>query len=253
MPLSGTLDLTARLADAPVMNSADADAWEIEGVELLNLSFEIDDRHMIDVLPPALHPVIPPTAYFTVARYPDSPAGAFTLAQVRVGCRAAALPRGFLLRAYVDTQPACDALRARWGYDCRLADVRLRTFHDRVVGSVGEGGREILRASLLNPEPISGGDVQYVANMNLAKLEGDGGNGTLIQVDPEYRFHRADRGRPHLELFDHGAWAAEDVEPVYPITATFVLCDTGFPKIRYVIDPMKPAIAGTRKIADREK
>lgn len=245
MPLSGTLDLTARLADAPVMDSAGADPWEIEGVELLNLSFEIDDRHMVGVLPPALHPVIPPTAYFTVARYPDSPAGAFTLAQVRVGCRAAALPRGFLLRAYADTQPACDALRARWGYDCRLADLRLRAFHDRIVGAVSVGGREIMRASLLNPEPISGGDVQYVANMNLAKLEGAP---TLIQVDPEYRFHRADRGRPHLETFDRAAWAAGDVHPVYPITATSVLCDTGFPKIRYVIDPTKPAIAGTRKI-----
>ncbi|HET7617232.1 MAG TPA: acetoacetate decarboxylase family protein [Vicinamibacterales bacterium] len=250
MPLSGTLDLTARLADAPVMDSADADAWEIEGVELLNLSFEIDDRHMVDVLPPALHPVIPPTAYFTIARYPESPVGAFTLAQVRVGCRAAALPRGFLLRAYADTQDACDALRARWGYDCRRADVRLRTFHDRVVGSVSDGGREILRASLLNPEPISGGDVQYVANMNLAKLEGAP---TLVQVDPEYRFQRADRGRPHLETFERAAWAAEDVDPVYPITATSVLCDTGFPKIRYVIDPLKPALVGTRKIADREK
>jgi hypothetical protein len=246
MPLSGTLDLSQRLAGAPAMESAGAEPWEIEGVELLNLSFEIDDRHMLEVLPPALHPVIPPTVYFTIARYPDSPAGAFTLAQVRVGCRAAALPRGFLLRAYADTQPACDALRSRWGYDCRLGDVKLRSFHDRVVATVVDGGREILRASLLNPEPISGGDVQYVANMNLAKLDGAP---TLVQVDPEYRFHRADRGRPHVEVFERESWAAERVDPVFPITATSVLCDTGFPQIRYVIDPMKPAIAGTRKIA----
>jgi hypothetical protein len=250
MPLTGTLDLASRLAEAPRMDGTDAEPWAIEGVELLNLSFEIDDRHMTDVLPPALHPVIPPTAYFTVARYPDSPVGAFTLAQVRVGCRAATLPRGFLLRAYVDTQAACDALRASWGYDARVASVRLQAFHDRVVGSVSDGDREILRVSLVNPEPISGADVQYVSNMNLALLPDDGGNGTLIQVDPDYAFHRADRGRPLIETFDHAAWAANGVDPVYPITATFVRCDTGFPRIRYVIDPHRLAIAGTRKVAD---
>jgi hypothetical protein len=230
------------------MENTDAEPWEIEGVEILNLSFEIDDRYMTDVLPAALHPVIPPTAYFTIARYADSPVGAFTLAQVRAGCRASALPRGFLLRAYSDSQASCDALRGRWGYDCRIADVRLQTFHDRIVGTVASDGREILRASLINPEPISGGDVQYVSNMNLAKLEGDGGRGTLIQVDPDYRFHRADRGKPQVDAFDRGAWAADGIEPVYPIAATFALCDTGFPKIRYVIDPSKPAIAGTRKV-----
>jgi hypothetical protein len=250
MPRSGTLDTASRLADAPQMHGTDAEAWEIEGVELLNLSFEIDERYVLDLLPPALHPVIPPAAYFTVTRYPGSPAGAFTLAQVRVGCRAATLPRGFLLRAYADTQAACDALRARWGFDCRVADVRLQTFHDRIVGTVSDSGREILRVSLVNPEPISGGDVQYVSNMNLAKLQGNDGGGTLIQVDPDYRFHRADRGIPLIEAFDRDAWAAAGVEPVHPIAATFVLCDTGFPRIRYVVDATKLAIAGTRKVGD---
>jgi len=248
MPLAGTLDIASRLADAPEMAGTGAPAWEIEGVELLNVSFEIDDRTMTDVLPPALHPVIPPTAYFTVARYPESPVGPFTLAQVRVGCRAATLPRGFLLRAYADAPRATEALRANWGYAARDADVRLQAFHDRIVGSVLAGGREILRVSLVNPEPISGADVQYVSNVNLAKLAGDGGTGTLIQVDGEYRFHRADRGKPLIETFERDAWSAAGVDPVYPITATFVRCDTGFPQIRYVIDPEKPAIAGTRRV-----
>ncbi|MEX2227631.1 MAG: acetoacetate decarboxylase family protein [Dehalococcoidia bacterium] len=249
MPLAGTLDISPLLAAAPEMLDTSAEPWEIESVELLNLSFEIDDRYMTALLPPALHPVIPPTAYFTVARYPDSPAGAFTLAQVRVGCRASALPRGFLLRAYVDSPRACDELRTKWGYNAHVADVGLRVFHDRIVGVVNDGGREILRASLINPEPISGGDVQYVSNLHLAKLADDGGSGTLIQVDPDYRFHRADRGRPQIETFERDAWSAANVAPVFPIAATFVLCDTGFPKIRYVIDPSRPAIAGTRKVA----
>src|SRR5207247_7857166 len=110
MPLSGTLDVAPRLAGAPKLDSYDTEAWEIAGVELLSLTFEIDDRQMTSALPPALHPTIPPVAYFSVAAYPESPIGPFTLAQVRVGCRVSALPRGFVLRAYIVSPAACDSL-----------------------------------------------------------------------------------------------------------------------------------------------
>ena len=100
--------------------------------------------------------------------------------------------------------------------------------------------------ALVDPEPISGGDIQYVANMNLARTEADGG--VLVQVDPEYRFHKAERGRPELASFERGAWRAEGVEPVWPIVASYTVCDTGFPAIRYVLEPGVSAMVGTRKI-----
>src|SRR6185295_9921435 len=118
-------------------------------------------------------------------------------------------------------------------------------YHDRVTTTVREGDREILRASLIDPEPISGGDIQYVANMNLAKHDGAP---VLVQVDPDFRFHRAERGRPSIDVFDGDAWSAQGVDPVYPMIASFTECDTGFPAIRFVLDPNKPATTGTRKI-----
>ena len=248
MPLSGTLDVAPLLEHAPRMPGTDAEPWEIEGVELLSLTFEIDDARMLGNLPKALHPTLPPVVYVSVAHYPDSPAGAFTLAQVRAGCRAGVLPRGFLLHAYSDSPAACDALASRWGFDVHPADVRLKRYHDQVEGTVRLDGREILRAVLHNPEPISGGDVQYVANINLARLPEDGGNGSLVQVDPEYRFHRAERGRPELPVLDRDAWNASGIDARHPVAATFVLVDTGFPKIRFVLDPDLPAIAGTRRV-----
>jgi hypothetical protein len=247
MPLSGTLDTKPLLDTAPRVDGYTTEPWELPGCELLHLKFEIDESNMTGSLPPALHPTIPPVVVVTVATYPESPVGPFSLAQVRLGCRASALPRGFLLRAYSDSQRACDELSSRWGFDVRPADVRLRRFHDRVVGSVTLDGAEILRASLVDPEPISGGDIQYVASMHLARTPDDNGRGALIQVDPEYKFHRAERGEPQLS-FDRAAWRAEGVEPVWPVAATFALVDTGFPKIRYVLDPTLPAIAGTRKV-----
>ena len=246
MVLIGTRNIAPLLEHAPVLDNLDADPWEIAGVEILHVRYEIDDHDREALLPRALHPTIPSTVIFTAARYPDSPVGPFMLAQVRIGCRAAALPRGFLLRAYTDSPAAADALRRRWGYACDVADVKIARYHDRIVASVANDRAEILRTSLVDPEPISGGDVQYVANMNLARQKD--GDSILVQVDPEYRFHRAERGRCDLTTFDRAAWSAEGVDPVYPIVASFTQCDTGFPAIRFVLDPNQMAIQGTRRI-----
>src|SRR5207247_10553896 len=99
-----------RLAAAPTLYTCDTEACEIPRVEVLSLTFEINDAQMTSALPPALHPTIPPVAYFSVAAYPESPIGPFTLAQVRIGCRVSALPRGFVLRAYIVSPAACDSL-----------------------------------------------------------------------------------------------------------------------------------------------
>src|SRR5437762_3305007 len=186
MVLIGTRDIASLVERAPLLDNFDADAWEIEGVELLHIRYEIEDSNREALLPRALHRTIPETALFTAARYPDSPVGPFTLAKVRVGCRAAALPRGFLLRACTDSPAAADALGRRWGYACDVGDVKISRFHDRIVATVAHDGAQILRMSLVDPEPISGGDLQYVANMNLAKQRD--GDSILVQVDPEYRF-----------------------------------------------------------------
>jgi hypothetical protein len=246
MPISGTLDVAPLLHDAPRISGFDAAPWATNGVEILHLKFEIDDSDMTAPLPRALHPTIPPVVIFTVATYPDSPVGPFTLAQVRVGCRASGLPRGFLTRAYCDSAKARDALASNWGYDCYDGDVRIKRYHDRIIGAVRREGSEILRVSLIDPEPISGGDIQYVANMNLARDAE--GNGALVQVDPDYRFHKAERGRPEVAVFEQPAWRAEGIVPVWPIAASWAVADTGFPKIRFVLDPEKPAIAGTRRV-----
>ena len=246
MPLTGTLDVAPFTESLPKLASFDAEPWAIEGVELLHLKFEIDDADVQAPLPRALHPTIPPVMIFTVATYPDSPVGPFALAQVRVGCRASALPRGFLTRAYCDSADAIEALSSKWGFDAHPGDVRLRRFHDRIEGSVRLDGREIMRATLIDPEPISGGDVQYVANMHLCRAPDDG-KPVLAQVDPDYTFHRAERGRPEAS-FDATAWRAHGVEPVWPVAASFTRVDTGFPKLRYILDPDKPAVTGTRRV-----
>jgi hypothetical protein len=249
MPVFGKRETGPLLEGVPLMRGLDAEPWELANVDILQLTFEIDDGQTEDLIPKALHPTIPPIIYFSVHRFPDSPAGPFLLAQARIGCRAGVRPRGYLTMAYVDSAPAADALASGWGFACRQGEISLRRYHDRIDLSVETGGRVQLEAALVRPEPISGGDVQYVANMNLARLEGPAGEEpVLVQVDPEFTFHRADRGKPVVSQFSAEGWNAGGVRLAYPVSASFAVVDTGFPRIRYVVNPERPALAGTQKV-----
>jgi hypothetical protein len=249
MPLLGVRDISPLLPDTAEMEGLDTEPAEIERAEVLQVMFEFACGPMLELLPPSLHPTIPPTVSFTFWRCPDGPGGPFSLAQVRAGCRAGVRPRGFLLASYCDAEPAAEALRSRWGYDCRPGLVRLRRFYDRIVGSVVVADRTVLQVSLVDPQAISGADVQYVANMNLAKVRLDGAlTPRLVQVDPEFTFHKAERGRPVVDVFETAAWHAEGMTPVYPVSASYTVCDIHMPHIRYIVDPEVPAMQGTTTV-----
>ncbi|HVP30306.1 MAG TPA: hypothetical protein VMW35_14215 [Myxococcota bacterium] len=249
MPLYGTLDVKARAADAPRLAALDAPEWQLPGAEVLHLLFETEDAGNLALLPPALHPTIPPTCHLVVIRAPESPAGAFVLAQLRVGCRAGAFQRGFVTRAFCDSARAAAALCSAFGFDARAADVRLVRRHDEVSARVTEGGRAILACSLGDPVAIGPDDVRYVDALNLAWVP-RGGESVLrlVQVDARQRIHTADRGRPRIASFDAPAWAASGLVPDYGVSASFCSADLVLPRIRFLVDPEKPAFRGTEKL-----
>ena len=254
MPLSGTLDIGPRLGRAPRLASLRTAPETLPRVEILHLMYEIDDRAMQELLPQALHPSIPPTATFVFWRCREGPLGAFTLAQVRIGSRAGLRPRGFLVGSYCDSATAADALRGRWGFNCRPGDVRLRRYYDRATGTVAADGRSILDVTLIDPVPISGVEVFYQDNMNLALASADGPERPwLVQVDPEYTFYRTERGRPLVERFVQEAWSTEGLRPVHPVSASYAVCDLTLPRIRYIVDPDRPVFEGTVTLRTPEK
>lgn len=245
MPLLGTLDVGRVAGSAPVMEGLDTDSEVLAQAEVFQLMYEIRREGTLSLLPPALHPTIPPTVTWIVWKVPASSLGAFRLAQCRIGCRAGVRPRGFLIGAVVDNPDAAAGLSSGWGFRCSEGTVALTRRHDRVDVVVTRDGRSVLDASMLDPVPISGGDVQYVANMNLAHTP----QGLrLVQVDSEYAFHRADRGRPVLHRFDAEAWGDAAVEPVYPVSASLTVADVTLPRLRYICDPDVPALEGTQKV-----
>jgi len=249
MPLYGLRESEAFLDYAPEMERLDVEPLTLPRAEVLQVMFEIDDQWMQRLLPAALHPTIPPSVTFVLWRCPESKWGPFEMAQVRVGCRAGVRPRGFPLITWCDSDRASDALRSGWGFNCRPGQVRLKRSHDRIVGTVSTGERLVLQVSLVDPQPISGADVQYVANMHMARVrEGAALVPRLVQVDPEFVMHRADRGQPVVDHFEREP-STGGVIPVYPVSASCTVCDITLPRLRYLTDPDRPAIQGTQTIA----
>ena len=249
MPLSGTRDIASLLEQTAVMQGFDTEAVQLPRVSILQVLYEIRQTSMVDLIPPALHPTIPPTIAFVVTEVPESPFGPFVMAEARVGCRAGARPRGFVGRCFVSTREAADVLASRWGYPAHVADVRLKRGYDRITGSVELGGQTLLSAALVNPEPISGGDIQYLPAVNLARVSRNGSiEPKIVQVDPEFRMDKADRGKAQLDAFDSAGWMLEGAEPWWPVSASCALADMELPVIRYVLDPLKPAIQGVEKV-----
>ncbi len=197
MPLFGALELTTVAARLPSMPDLDTEAWSLPGAEILQLAFEVP-RDTESLLPRALHPAIP-TYYATilVARYPESPVGPFLLAQLRLMARAGAHPRGYVLAAVASTAPAAEAAAGALGLPgrpgCGVAEAPPRSRD----GDGGARGRDASSTcALVDPEPISGGDVQYIHAVTLARAPLDGATAPrLIQVDSALHLPQG-RARP---------------------------------------------------------
>jgi hypothetical protein len=251
MPIFGKQDVQTAATRAPLMSGFDTEAWELKNAEILQLAFEVAEAPAEWLVPPALHPSIPPYAALSVVRFPGSPVGPFMLAQVRLVVRAGIRPRGYLLGAYTDSEKAATELRARWGFAIGVASLTLQSRHDRVIGRVVRGDQTILDMALENPEFVSGSDITYLDSLHLARVVENGRETSLIvQIDPEYVFHSANRGTPRLVSLRPEAWGADGkLQCTNAMHATFCRCDTDLPKLRFAMDPAVPVSQGSRRLA----
>ena len=248
MPRFGTMELKQWGVPAEI-HGYGTEPWILKNAQVLNVAFEIDDLKAGALLPPALVPTIPAYATFNVAAFSESPVGGFSIAEVRVVGRAGFRPRAFVLKSIVDNDAARRELAQRWGYPVAAGEVSLQFRYERIGARVRVGGSTVLECELIDRDMISGSDIQWVASVHLARNKDDG-KLVLVQVDPEYVFASAERGRPRVVVLDKRAWNCADyLELTNPISASFAKCDVTLPKIRYVVDPERPALQGTTKVA----
>ncbi len=248
-PRFGTLDLNAWARMASTINGFKTEEWKLKGAEILELHLEIDDDPADALIPRTMHPAIPAYTIINVMHAPDSPVGPFSIGEVRIAGRTGVRPRGFVLRSFCDSEAARKELAARWGFPVAPADVSVSVRHDRVVGKVAVNGKTVLHAELIDRDAISGNDIQYIASMHLARNRDDQ-KLVLVQVDPEYTFSKAERGRPSVVTLDNDAFGADGhLRLMNPIMASFAVADVTLPKIRYICNPELPALQGTTKVA----
>ncbi|MFV0257954.1 MAG: acetoacetate decarboxylase family protein [Acidimicrobiales bacterium] len=246
MPLMGTLDVGPALATAPTMKTLSPEPWSLPGADLLQVSYEVEDAPALAVTPPALHPSIPPYVTFSYGQYPESPHGPFTLAMVRLIVRAGIRPRGLLLGSWCDNPAAAEALRTGWGYRVDVAEVSLTRRYGAHRGVVTIDGEVALDAAMLDPEPIVPGDLELFDNLHLTNLEG--ADPVIVQVDPGYQYHRADRGDPELAVFDAGRLGISGIVPNYAVVGVGCSADVELGAPRFVIDPEEAAVKSTRRL-----
>lgn len=243
--LSGTARPETLGRGAPTIADLSTEPVTLADVATLQLFAEFASDLAEELLPPGLHPTLPGVVGFMVQRVGASPWGPFGLAQTRIECRSGVRPRGFLVAAVVDNAAAAAALSSRWGFRVVAGEVRLRRFYDQVGAAVTIGGLEVLAIGLRDPEPLSTADVQYVANMNLAKTP----KGLrLVQVDPTFTVERAERGEPTVTVFDGEAWGVSELDPAYPISASFTAGSMTLPRLRYLCRADVWAFDGTERV-----
>ena len=246
MPLFGVQDVQKLEREIPVTGELGHEAWEAEGASVLNVVYEIGAGSILELIPPALHPAIPPYVTITARKIPTSPVGPFTMAETRIMSRAGVHYGGYLTGGFVDSDDAAELLREHYGYSLRVASIALERAHYGMNASVTLDGRTVLDVSLEHPEPISGKDIMYTAGFNLARLPDD--RVRLVQVEPEYTFDEAYRGPPRLRTFDAQAFGDGRVEITNPLPATYSRCTFKMCEVRYLMDPEKNPLEGTERL-----
>lgn len=243
--LVGTADPESLAEGAPTLASFDTAALRLDDVETFQVFCEMKREGAESLLPPGLHPTLPPVVTWLVQRVGGSPWGPFRMAQCRVECRSGLRPRGFLRAGVIDNAKAATELAARWGYALQAGEVSLERGYDRSRARVVRDGEEILDLVLENPQPLRPEDAYYVANVHLAHTP----NGLrLVQVDPDFEIERAERGRASVRRFDAPAWSSEGIRPSNPVAALFTIGSVTLPALRYICRPDVLAFVGTERV-----
>jgi hypothetical protein len=243
--LMGAADPEAWREGAPKMSALTTEPVSFRGASVLQVLCEVENDNA-ELLPPALHPTLPGVVGWQVYDFPESPWGAFRLAQTRIECRSGTRPRGLLVSGVIDNAAAREALTARWGYRLHAGEIDFRRGYDGVEVVVGgPQGDPILVLGLQDPVLLPPDVVQFVSSVHPAETP----NGyRLVQVEPRYQVNRAERGDPVIELFDAEAWGESRIAPVYPISAALCLTDVTLPTLRFLCRPGELAFTGTESL-----
>lgn len=244
--LVGTADPSAFEKDAPTLARFDGAGLELRDCVFLQALTEIEAEPMCAMLPPALHPSLPPVVGFSAFDVPDSEWGPFRLAELRIECRSGLRPRGLLVGAVVDTEAARRGLTERFGFRTLAGEVELARAYDATRLRVVRNGSVWLSLAIRAPQRLGETDTQFVSSLHPARTPS---GFRLVQVDVEHAVHRAERGPIEIEVFDAASWGEARIRPSYPLPGVVGRADVSIRPVRYVCRADVLAFEGTESVA----
>lgn len=243
--LRGTADLDTLARRAPTLTGYVTEPLTLQGVSLFQLVAEMRNGAREAVLPPSLHPTVPPTLSLQVWQVPDSPWGGFAMVVCRISCRGGVRARGFTSAAVASTEAACHGLGDTYGYPLRLGEIDFLASYSGVAAAVQVDGREILRAAAIDPVPLGPDDVQYTGTLNAVHVPA---GLRLLQVEFQLDPTRVERLRPRLECFAAEAWGDARLDPYFPVTAALASGTVTFAAPRFQLKADELAFTGTERV-----
>lgn len=243
--LVGTADPARFEKDAPEMTDFDPRSLDLVDCVFVQALWELEAEPMCAMLPPALHPTLPPVASFGAYEVASSEWGAFRWAQLRIECRSGLRPRGLLVGAVVDNEAARRALGARFGLRAVAGEVSIARAYDATRVSVAAGGQSRLDLALREPARLGSTDTQFVSSLHPAKTPR---GFRLVQVDLEHAVTRAERSRAEITAFDAAAWGEPAIRPTLALPAVVGRADVSIRPVRFVCRADVLAFEGTESV-----
>jgi hypothetical protein len=248
--LVGSSDPDERAEHAPTLESFGTDSLTLPDANVLQVICEIDSEPMCEMLPPALHPTLPPAVSWLVYDCPETPWGEMRLAQTRIECRSGTRPRALLSHAICNNELAATALEQRWGYSVGTGVIEFRRSYHEVhcrvdIENENFEDETVLEIGLRNPQPLEVGNIQFVAGMHPVNTPR---GYRLLQCDPVHAEAEAQYGSPVVEEFEAEAWGDDRIEPVFPVSAAFCKAAITLPKLRFLCRPGEMAFSGTERV-----
>jgi hypothetical protein len=242
--LTGTAPLDALVPNRATLSAFRTAPLTLPGAAVLQLLTEIRIAGRQASLPAGLHPTNPPSAVLQFWSCPESPWGAFRMAQARIGCRSGLRPRGFVQGCVVDSAAAAEGLRSDWGFPAAVGEVTLERGYDRVHATACLSGHLVTDVTGQDPDPLGLGDIAYTTTVALAETP----RGTrLVQLDTDFAVSRAERLRPRIGCLSEG-WMHPSVTPSSAVSSSIAIADITLQPHRFVSRPEELAFTGTETL-----
>ncbi|MEM7018205.1 MAG: hypothetical protein AAF512_12800, partial [Pseudomonadota bacterium] len=166
----GSADPATLIDNPPTVPALSTEAITFSEVVCYQAILEMRSTARESVLPPSLHPTIPPALSIQIWDVGESPWGACRLAMTRISCRSGVRARGFTTAMITNSDAATQDLRDQLGFPARTGVIDIIRGYDRFESSVILDSTKILEVSGVDPEPMDLNDVQYTGTLNLAAL-----------------------------------------------------------------------------------